>query len=120
MTIVIEKWDYFELSLQAKADGNPFQDVSFEADFINGHRTIRAAGFYDGADTYRVRFMPDVEGQWQYVTHSNVEALHGQRGSFECASPSADNHGPVRVIDSIHFAYADGTPYHPVGTTCYV
>ena len=29
------------------------------------------------------------------------------------------NHGPVRVRDTFHFAYADGTPYFPIGTTCY-
>ena len=27
--------------------------------------------------------------------------------------------GPVGVRDTYHFAYADGTPYHQVGTTCY-
>ena len=24
------------------------------------------------------------------------------------------------MVDACHFAYQDGTPYHPVGTTCYV
>ena len=28
-------------------------------------------------------------------------------------------HGPVRVRNTHHFAYADGTPYFPFGTTCY-
>ena len=31
-----------------------------------------------------------------------------------------DNHGPVRVASTYHFAYADGTPYEELGTTCYV
>ena len=30
------------------------------------------------------------------------------------------NHGPVRVANTYHFAYADGTPYKQIGTTCYV
>jgi len=29
------------------------------------------------------------------------------------------NHGPVKVAHLFHFAYADGTPYRPIGTTCY-
>ena len=33
--------------------------------------------------------------------------------------PSAGNHGPVRVANTFHFAYADGTPYRQIGTTCY-
>ena len=64
--------------------------------------------------------MPDMEGSWRFVTHSNLAALANQQGSFECAPPSENNRGPVRVIDQGHFAYADGAPYHPVGTTCYV
>ena len=31
-----------------------------------------------------------------------------------------DNHGPVRVAGTYHFAYEDGSRYIPVGTTCYV
>ena len=30
------------------------------------------------------------------------------------------NHGPVRVADTYHFAYEDGTRYYSIGTTCYV
>ena len=41
-------------------------------------------------------------------------------GSFTVTSPSADNHGPVRVAGTYYLAYEDGTPYHCIGTTCYV
>lgn len=120
MSLSVEKWDYFEFTLNAASAGNPFLDVSFEAEFKHEHRSIRATGFYDGDDTYRVRFMPDTEGHWSFQTHSNLDALNGQVGEFVCTPPSGSNHGPVSVIDSFHFAYADSTPYHPVGTTCYV
>ena len=40
--------------------------------------------------------------------------------SFTVTSPSADNHGPVRVAGTYYLAYEDGTPYHCIGTTCYV
>src|SRR6185436_19095969 len=33
---------------------------------------------------------------------------------------SVNNHGPVHVAHTYHFAYADGTPYKQLGTTCYV
>jgi Domain of unknown function (DUF5605)/Domain of unknown function (DUF5060)/Protein of unknown function (DUF4038) len=120
MTKNVEKWDYFELELKALTSGNPFLDVVPEVDFTHNHRSVRVTGFYDGGDVYKTRFMPDMEGDWRYVTHSNVGALDNQSGSFECTPPSGHNHGPVRVIDRAHFAYADGKPYHPVGTTCYV
>ena len=116
----VEKWDCFELELPAQASGNPFLDVEFEVEFTHAHRSVKVMGFYDGEDVYKVRFMPDMEGAWSFVTHSNLDALNGQRGEFTCTPPTGDNHGPVGVIDHYHFAYADRTPYHPVGTTCYV
>jgi hypothetical protein len=116
----VQKWDYIELMFEASASGNPFLDVEFGAAFKQGHRSIQVNGFYDGDNTFRVRFMPDAEGLWSYVTYSSIDALDGHAGAFDCLPPAINNHGPVRVIDSCHFAYADGTPYHPVGTTCYV
>ncbi len=116
----VEKWGVFELELTAGASGNPFADVEFGAEFTHIHRCIRVEGFYDGDGAFKMRFMPDMEGVWQFVTHSNISELDGHKGEFVCVPPTQDNHGPVRVIDRAHFAYADGTPYHPVGTTCYV
>ena len=116
----VEKWDYIELDLKAQSEGNPFLDIHLEAEFSHGHRTVKVDGFYDGEDSYCIRFMPDMEGEWQYVTQSNLAALDGQSGSFVCTPASEGNHGPVRVRNVYHFAYADGTPYFQIGTTCYV
>ena len=115
-----KKWDIFELELHGPSDGNPFIDVNIDAIFEIGHRQVQVSGFYDGEETYRIRFMPDAVGSWTYRTSSNQTALDGVEGSFDCTSASPGNHGPVRVVNGIHFAYEDGTPYRPVGTTCYV
>lgn len=119
MTESIERWGLYELSATGPTDGNPFTDVHFRAEFRYEHRAIEVDGFYDGNGVYRVRFMPDMLGEWHCRTISNVAALDGQTGSFNCVEPSAGNHGPVRVRDTFHFAYADGTPYRQVGTTAY-
>jgi len=115
----VERWDIFELELTAECKGNPFVDAQLRADFIYEHRVVSVDGFCDGAGRFFVRFMPDEVGPWRYQTHSNCPALDGRTGSFECVEPSANNHGPVCVVDTFHFAYADGTPYYQVGTTCY-
>ncbi|GIV70238.1 DUF5060 domain-containing protein [Caldilinea sp.] len=116
----IEQWGMFELALNGPAEGNPFQEVRFSAHFSYKHRTIEVDGFYDGDGVYRVRFMPDVQGEWRYRTQSNVAGLDGKEGRFLCVAPRPGNHGPVRVAHTYHFAYADGTPYKQIGTTCYV
>ena len=115
-----EQWGLFELALDGPATGNPFVDVSLSAQFTYKNRVITTDGFYDGDGVYHVRFMPDTVGEWSYITRSNAAALDGITGGFTCVEPAANNHGPVRVHNTHHFAYADGTPYFQVGTTCYV
>jgi hypothetical protein len=116
----VERWDIFELALDGPMNGNPFVDVSFGAQFVYKHRIVDVDGFYDGDGVYKVRFMPDTEGAWTYTTRGNADVLDGKAGAFDCIPASAGNHGPVRVRDTYHFAYEDGTPHFSVGTTCYV
>jgi len=117
----VEQWGTFELALEGPADGNSFVDVSFSARFSSDGVSIEAGGFYDGDGAYRVRFLPERTGTWRYVTRSNRPELDGKTGDFAVTEPAAGgkNHGPVRVHGTFHFAYADGTPYRPLGTTCY-
>jgi hypothetical protein len=119
MPSTIEKWDVFEASFEGPSSGNPFIEVSFDAVFSQGNRKVRVPGFYDGDGTYRVRFMPDNEGEWTFRTSSNAAALDRKEGSFTATTPAEGNHGPVSVHNRFHFAYADATPYFPFGTTCY-
>ena len=113
----VEQWACFETAIKTHVGGNPF-DKSFSAVFSNGDRSIEVRGFYDGDDTWRIRFMPDEVGEWTYVTSSKIPALNRRKGSFVCVPASEGNHGPVRA-EGTSFRYADGTVYHPVGTTSY-
>lgn len=115
----VEQWGMFELALRGPAEGNPFIDVQVGATFTDGTRTVEVAGFYDGDGVYRVRFMPENLGTWRYETRSDRDALNGRRGTFTVTAAGAGNHGPVRVHNTYHFAYADGTPFKQVGTTIY-
>jgi hypothetical protein len=114
-----ERWGLFELALAGPQEGNPFLDVELAARFTQGDRSFGPQGFYDGDGVYRVRFMPDALGEWTYTTRSNRPQLDGKTGRFVCVAPASGNHGPVRVSNTYHFAYADATPYFQVGTTCY-
>lgn len=116
----VEQWGIFEVALTSSADGNPFVETTFSAHFSYKHRTIEVDGFYDGDGVYRVRFMPDTQGEWRYRTESNRTELSEVEGTFTCVAPGAGNHGPVSVTNTYHFTYADGTPYKQIGTTCYV
>jgi len=114
----VEKWGVFELRVSGKADGNPFTDYEITAEFSGASEQKTITGFYDGDGEYLVRFMPEQEGEYSFTVSGSFseEVYHG---SFFVTAPSAGNHGPLRIADTYHFRYADGTPYYSLGTTCY-
>lgn len=114
----VEKWDVFEISVHGYSDKNPFVDYGIQGIFINKNEKKEVNGFYDGEGIYKVRFMPSFEGEYsfQIIGSFSAETFHG---TFLVKKPSAHNHGPVRVANTYHFAYEDGTPHISVGTTCY-
>jgi hypothetical protein len=63
--------------------------------------------------------MPHAQGSWSYHTSSNSDVLNNIEGNFTVEPAGADGHGPVRVVDTYHFACADGKRFFPVGTTLY-
>lgn len=115
----VERWGIFEIGLAGPSVGNPFIEVVLSAHFSQGERIIEVPAFYDGQGMYRVRFMPDTIGLWHYHTESNRPELDKRYGVLEVSPAGQANHGPVQVAHTFHFAYADGTPYRPVGTTAY-
>jgi hypothetical protein len=116
----VERWGMQEVSVRSGRDyANPFAEPAFNCRFNSGGRAVSAAGFYDGNHTWKCRLMPEVEGQWTFMTSSSDSDLNGKTGSFQVTRPGPSNHGPVAVRDTYHFAYADGTAFQPVGTTMY-
>jgi hypothetical protein len=115
----VERRGMVEIALAGPSGGNPFVDVELSAVFRQGERSVEVGGFYDGDGQYKIRFMPDSVGMWEYESRSNRPVLNGKRGRFDVVEASHGNHGPVRVAHTFHFAYADGTPFWQVGTTSY-
>ena len=121
-------WGLAEVALGGGLPGlaNPFTDATLFATFTHpddpAPRTVR--GFYDGADTWRVRFMPSLSGAWAYTTRSNVGALNGQNGTILAVPPpppsaTEPSTAPVRVTGERTLGRADGETFFSVGTTAY-
>jgi transketolase N-terminal domain/subunit len=132
---VVGLWHTVEIRLDGPSDGNPFVDVALAAEFsltapptgstapptgstIAGS-TVTIGGFYDGGGTYVLRFLPQRSGEWRYVTRSNATALDGISGRVAVGEAAPGDHGVVRVADTFHFAWDDGTRFLPLGTTAY-
>ena len=116
--LTAERWGMIEIPLKGPAEGNPFTDYTVKGVFKGSQETIEATGFYDGDGLYKVRFMPSFEGEYTYEISASFSD-NPPSGSFLVTPPSPGNHGPVRVANTYHFAYEDGSPYYSVGTTCY-
>ncbi|KAK8847317.1 hypothetical protein M9Y10_019905 [Tritrichomonas musculus] len=129
-----EKWKIFSHVLKGPSTGNPFVDVQLTAVFSGPTERYETEGFYNGNGNYVIRLMPTEEGEWRFVTKSNVKELDQQTGSFTVTAPSANNHGRVllkrdvfplgpmtdyHLENEYHFSYEDKTKYLPFGTTCY-
>ena len=122
MSTLTAMYDIWEMSLAItpRADINPF-DLELKAVFQKDNRRLTAFGFYDGKDddgrdVYKIRFMPDAQGEWSYETFCDNAALNGLTGGFTCTPPVG--RGLARVKGR-HFVYDDGSPLYPIGTTCY-
>ena len=114
-----ERWDVFELGLAGPASGNPYRDVPWSTTFTQGDRQVTVPGFWDGDSNFKARFSPPAAGEWRYETRSATPELNGKTGTFTATTATDKNHGPIEVFDTFYLRYADGTPYHQFGTTCY-
>jgi hypothetical protein len=119
-SVEVPRWGMHEFSANAVAHvANPFREASLVGEFTSPSSKTRVVdGFYDGGDTWRLRFAPDEEGEWTYLLRGEgVEIL--RRGKLICTAPRG--HGFIRIHpeNPYAFAYSDGTPFFPMGDTCY-
>lgn len=118
--IEVPRWEMQEFIAQGKAHvANPYRDAALVGEFVSpSGKTNVLDGFYDGGETWRLRFAPDELGEWTYFLRGEgVEIL--QQGKMTCTA--ARGHGSIRVHpkNPYAFAHADGTPFFPMGDTCY-
>ncbi|SVC03824.1 uncharacterized protein METZ01_LOCUS256678, partial [marine metagenome] len=107
---------------------HPLLDVSVQGIFTGPDgRHITIKGFWDGDDTWRIRFAPPTEGTWSYRTESTDRfnsGLHGTQGKITVHPNASDdpfaNEGWLKVSASGRFLiHDDGTPFFWLGDTAW-
>lgn len=86
-------WDVFEITLKSSAVfQNPYTEglKRGEKAFVSGVFTGTAGtcagkrmtvpGFWDGADVWKIRFAPPIDGTWSYETVSADKKMNGKKG----------------------------------------
>ena len=108
-------FEMFELEFQGKILHDSWAQVDLEAVFVHESVCVKTKGFYAGNGIYKVRFLPELEGIWQW----KVSGVFESGGQELCVrSDNIKNHGVVRTKGT-HFVYTDGTWFYPFGTTVY-
>ena len=114
-------WTRFEKEFSSSNDyRNALYDAKLTVQFVSpAGREKTIAGFWDGARSWKVRFMPDEPGIWQWRTECSDKTntgLHGLSGSFNCEATDSPlniyQKGAItRTPGLYHLQHADGTPF---------
>jgi hypothetical protein len=127
--VVTPIWQPAEVEVRSSVTrDDPFGEVDLRATFTSPTgRQRRVYGFWDGGQTWRVRFAPDEPGTWTGVTECSATTdpgLHGQVLEIDAVAPAGETvfeqHGAIRVsADGRHFEHRDGTPFMWLADTCW-
>jgi hypothetical protein len=122
-------WQRWEHALSStRGDTNPYANITLRVTYTGpGQRRLRAYGFWDGGDIFRIRCAFPMPGAWQWQTEcsdTSNTGLHGQRGSLVVLPYSGGNalyrHGFLKVSDNRRYlAFGDETPFLWMGDTAW-
>ena len=122
-----QQWRAVEIPLTSSVTyADPFDNVDMTATFTGPEgEVIVRPGFWDGTNTWRVRFAPTVVGQWSMVTSCTDPSNSGLQGvthTIQCNAYTGPyaiyQHGFLKTsTNGRYFVYADGTPFFYLGDT---
>ncbi|CAM4871197.1 unnamed protein product [Rotaria socialis] len=125
LNLTVECWNLVEISLNAAGNySSPYIDVDdLRATFISSTGiSMTMPGFWDGGQTWKIRFAPIVDGIWTYTTKANDVGLNNQTGFIMCTpytgTLSIYQHGFMKPsANNRYLTYADGKPFYWLGDT---
>ena len=124
----VHVWQKQEINLTAsRAYANPYTDATVWVDLTGPAFHKRIYGFWDGGQTFKIRFVATEPGAWSWQSGSSPadSGLSGKSGSFDVI-PWAEQEkqenplrrGFVRSTSNHHaLELADGTPFFILGDT---
>src|SRR5660397_46981 len=123
-------WDKYEIQYtSSKTYDNPIYNVKdFKITFISpSGRAKIVRGFWDGGTDWKVRFLPDETGVWNWKTEcadKDNSGLHNQSGKFECVKNRSEEsifqQGAVQQEPGKYFlSLNDGTPFFWLACTAW-
>lgn len=126
-----ELYRVYEFDMKAKSPGtNPYVDGPEVFAVFKGMSgealgsEYKVNGFWDGGNTWKIRFAPLKAGRWTYITSSTDRGLNNIKGTLNAVHPLQQHlesnilyHGFLEKNDNFSWKLSDGTPFLPVGET---
>lgn len=106
--------EMIELSFHGEEPEGSWIQVDLEAVIIGPDSRKIIKGFYAGNATYKVRFLPETAGLYEYEITGVVQA----KGFMQVEEAKVDCHGVVRA-DGCQLRHQDGRHFVGFGTTVY-
>lgn len=98
---------------------NPYRDARLTGTFVSpSEKSISVEGFYCGEDRWKLRFVPEEQGEYRYTLRGEGTAVF-QEGRLMASSPREKGFIRIHPQNPYAFAYSDGTAFFPMGDTCY-
>ncbi len=125
----VHLWETQEIILESSDEyENPYVDVTCWIDLKGPDFAKRIYGFWDGGNTFRIRFVATSSGEWSWKTGSNQEkdtGLNSGQGSLlavnwseEEKEENINRRGFLRSTSNGHaLEHADGTHFFLLGDT---
>jgi hypothetical protein len=121
------QWKATELTFTStKTYDSSFYDVDVDVIFTHSNGTaLKMPAFWDGGNTWKVRFAPTLIGNWKYKTvcsDTSNTGLNNKTGNITCYAYTGNlaiyKHGFIKTMPNTkYFVYDDGTPFFYLGDT---
>jgi len=122
--VYIKRRSVLELEFKTRKNyDNPFLDVELNCSFISplGKKYVML-GFYDGDNTWKVRFSPNETGIWSYRTSTQISDPNlCSVGKFEVVESDESMRGFLKICPGKYWGleYESGEPCFILGDTMY-
>jgi hypothetical protein len=118
--IQLPLYSMFEFRIKTKeVIENPYKEVLLVGEFNSPiGKKIVIEGYYDGNNDWKIRFSPTETGVWTYELKGKNLGIY-QQGNFKCAGSKKHGFIGIHPQNPYAFAYANGTPFFPMGDTNY-
>ncbi|HWC00601.1 MAG TPA: DUF4038 domain-containing protein [Bryobacteraceae bacterium] len=119
-TVQTRSREMYEFALRGRSHvDNPYRDAALVGEFVSPTgKMISAEGFHCGDDSWKLRFVPEEEGEYRYVLRGEGASLFAQ-GRLIAVPPRERGFISIHPKNPYAFAYEDGSPFFPMGDTCY-